>query len=167
MAWNAAHLINGITAHPSWITAANSFKFLGFFNLMYLSTSYYNIRFKSGDYDGHFKTLIFFWAKNFFARLLVCFGSLSAWKVSSTLISSQMGEKRGEINIHVLIHNTFYAMNRTCSWPHHCTPHHHRITSSFDCRFGASLSKFFTRTSSNIHHQIQDDWTSIHQWKWS
>lgn len=27
------------------------------------------------------KTLIFFWAKNFFVRLLVCFGSLSAWSI--------------------------------------------------------------------------------------
>jgi hypothetical protein len=52
---------------------------LGFFFFTILSTSFQSISigFMSGDCEGHSKTLIFFFANQSLANLLVCVGSLS------------------------------------------------------------------------------------------
>ena len=56
----------------------------------------------SGDCDGHGNTVIFSSSKNCFATRAVCFGSLTVWKIKSSLLLLRVKGNRVLEYVHVL-----------------------------------------------------------------
>ncbi len=104
-----------------WRLATRTFSFLHKFSM----------GLRSGDWLGHFRTLICFFLSHSFVALAVCFGSLLCWNTHPWPIFNA-GFNALALTVHGPVHRPFDAVQLSCLLSRKTPPKHNVSTFMFD-----------------------------------
>ncbi len=111
--WLSTHISGGILSHSSLEILSKSSRFRGWCleTRTFSSLQRFSFGWRSGDWLGHYRTLMCFFLRHSFVALTVCFGSLSYWNTHSWPIFSAMtGLNALTLMVYGPVHRPFDAV---------------------------------------------------------
>lgn len=141
--WNFLHLFVGIFASSCTKTPSSMmFEVFCETTSFFKSHKRFSMRFKSGDWEGHSKTLQDLFLKQDLADLKMCLGSLFCWKVQWSprhFWTEDIPFLFKMIPIFMGIHDVYYVVKIACSCIRKTFPHYQWPTSMLNCGVGILL----------------------------
>ena len=131
-------VVGSIFCHSSWSLASNSFFFYEHLCILTLFPKWdhkVSMGFRSGDWDGHFITVIPFFSNQPNETFDVWHGALSCWKITSLgmLLLSQRGSVNlvQHVSINCGVHSALTCVQHSSAWRSHAAPNHYASSSKF------------------------------------